>query len=125
MSWKDTYKNRITTAEKAIKAIKDNDHVVFSEGAGFPQLIGKTLAKCHQNYPHIHIHSVKTFDGGRYMKPDGDTPVDVVAFRIQSRCGWLLQFWYVVRLCPRGCQKSHYCHRRDERNDPLRFRSFE
>lgn len=84
MSWKDTYKNRITTAGKAIKAIKDNDHVVFFEGAGFPQLIGKTLAKCHQDYPHIHIHSVKTFDGGRYMKPDGDIPVDVVVLSVSN-----------------------------------------
>ena len=43
MSWKDTYKNRITTAGKAIKAIKDNDYVVFSRGASFPLLIGKSL----------------------------------------------------------------------------------
>ena len=82
MSWKDTYKNRITTAEKAIKAIKDNDYVVFSQGASFPLLIGKLLAKCHQDYPHIH--SVKTFDGGRYMKPDGDTPVDVVVLSVSN-----------------------------------------
>lgn len=50
MSWKDTYKNRITTAEKAIKAVKDNNHVAFPQGASFPLLIGKLLAKCHQDF---------------------------------------------------------------------------
>ena len=61
MSWKDTYKNRITTAEKAIKAIKDNvlshgidsmapsyvDYVVTEYGVA--KLKGMTFNECAQN----------------------------------------------------------------------------
>lgn len=36
MDWKEIYKNRVTTAEKAVKVINDDDNVVFSDKAGIP-----------------------------------------------------------------------------------------
>ena len=70
MSWKGTYKSRITTAEKAIKAIKDNDYVVFSETAGIPQLIAKTLAHHKDDYNNVHIYHMLTLGDAPYLKPE-------------------------------------------------------
>ena len=70
MSWKGTYKSRITTAEKAIKAIKDNDYVVFSETAGIPQLIAKTLADHKDDYHNVHIYHMLTLGDAPYLKPE-------------------------------------------------------
>ena len=70
MSWKGTYKSRITTAEKAIKAIKDNDYVVFSETAGIPQLIAKTLADHREDYHNVHIYHMLTLGDAPYLKPE-------------------------------------------------------
>ena len=70
MSWKETYKSRITTAEKAIKAIKDNDYVVFSETAGIPQLIAKTLADHREDYHNVHIYHMLTLGDAPYLKPE-------------------------------------------------------
>ena len=70
MSWKGTYKSRITTAGKAIKAIKDNDYVVFSETAGIPQLIAKTLADHREDYHNVHIYHMLTLGDAPYLKPE-------------------------------------------------------
>lgn len=70
MSWKGTYKNRITTAEKAIKAIKDNDYVVFSETAGVPQLIAKTLSEHREDYHNVHIFHMLVLGDAPYLKPE-------------------------------------------------------
>ena len=70
MSWKETYKSRVTTAEKAIKAIKDGDHVVFTETAGIPQLIGKTLAEHKDNYHNVSIYHMLTLGDAPYLKPE-------------------------------------------------------
>ena len=70
MSWKETYKSRITTAEKAVKAIKDNDYVVFSETAGIPQLIAKTLADHREDYHNVHIYHMLTLGDAPYLKPE-------------------------------------------------------
>ena len=70
MSWKGTYKSRIITAEKAIKAIKDNDYVVFSETAGIPQLIAKTLADHREDYHNVHIYHMLTLGDAPYLKPE-------------------------------------------------------
>ena len=70
MSWKGTYKSRITTAGKAIKAIKDNDYVVFSETAGIPQMIAKTLADHREDYHNVHIYHMLTLGDAPYLKPE-------------------------------------------------------
>ena len=42
MNWKELYKEKILSAEQAIRHIKDNDYVVFSQTAGVPDVISKT-----------------------------------------------------------------------------------
>ena len=39
MNWKELYTQKTTTAEEAIKAIRDKDRVVFAHAAGVPQEI--------------------------------------------------------------------------------------
>ncbi len=70
MNWKETYKSRIAKSEKAIKAIKDGDYVVFSETAGVPQLIAKTLAEHKDDYRDVKIYHMLTLGDAPYLKPE-------------------------------------------------------
>lgn len=70
MNWKESYKSRITTATKAIKAIKDNDYVIFSQTAGVPMLIGKTLAEHKDDYHNVRIYHMLTLGDAPYLKPE-------------------------------------------------------
>ncbi len=70
MSWKEEYRSRVTTATKAVKAIKDDDYVVFAETAGVPQLIAKTLAEHKEDYHHVHIYHMLTLGDGPHITPE-------------------------------------------------------
>lgn len=51
MNWKELYTQKLTTAEKAIKAIRNNDRVVFAHAAGVPQEITKALVAHKDEFP--------------------------------------------------------------------------
>ncbi|MDR1055754.1 MAG: 4-hydroxybutyrate CoA-transferase [Prevotellaceae bacterium] len=70
MSWKELYKDKITSAGKAIQAIKDNDYVVFSHAAGVPQVIAKELVAKKENYRNVHIYHMIALGDGEYMQPE-------------------------------------------------------
>lgn len=70
MNWKEIYKSRITTAEHAIKSIKNGHYVVFSETAGVPQLIAKTLAQHKNDYHNVKIYHMLTLGDAPYLKPE-------------------------------------------------------
>lgn len=70
MSWKERYDSILSTAEKAIKAIKDNDYVVFTECAGIPVHIADTLAAHCEDYQNVRIYHMLTLGEGNYMKPE-------------------------------------------------------
>ncbi|MBO2525461.1 MAG: 4-hydroxybutyrate CoA-transferase [Bacteroidetes bacterium] len=69
MNWKDIYISRVSSAANAIKAIKDNDYVVFTETAGAPQLIAKTLAMHKEDYHNVHIYHMLSLGDAPYMAP--------------------------------------------------------
>lgn len=70
MGWKEIYKSRVASAENAIKAIKDDDYVVFSETAGTPNLIARTLAAHRKEYHNVHIYHMLTLGDGPHLKPE-------------------------------------------------------
>ena len=51
----EEYKNKVVSAQEAIRAIKNGDSVVFSHAAGAPQLISRALADNYQNYQDVKI----------------------------------------------------------------------
>lgn len=70
MDWKETYKDKVTSAETAIKAIKDGDFVIFSETAGIPLHVAKTLAEHREDYNDVKIYHMLALGDGDYMKPE-------------------------------------------------------
>ena len=49
MNWQETYRNRLTTAEKAVSHIKSGDRVVIGHAAGEPQGLIRTMAANKEN----------------------------------------------------------------------------
>lgn len=72
MSWKEIYKNKVSSAHKAIQAIKDNDYVVFSETAGVPKVVSEELMKNRENYHNVHIYHMLTLGEGFYLQPEAE-----------------------------------------------------
>ena len=72
MNWKETYKQKITSAANAIKAIKDNDYVVFSETAGIPQKVAEELMRAKDCYHNVHIYHMLTLGNGNYLQPEAE-----------------------------------------------------
>lgn len=70
MDWKQEYKNKLTTAEEAIKHIKDGDTVVMSECAGVPRKVIKTLAAHHADYHNVQIYHMLTLGEGECFAPE-------------------------------------------------------
>lgn len=70
MDWKTEYQNRLTTAEVAIKSIKEGDCVVMSECAGVPREIIKTLAAHHDEFHNVKIYHMLTLGEGECFAPE-------------------------------------------------------
>ncbi|WP_292267891.1 acetyl-CoA hydrolase/transferase C-terminal domain-containing protein [Butyricimonas sp.] len=73
MDWKQLYTRKITTAEEAIKAIRDNDRVVFSHAAGVPREIAKALVTHKDDYRNVEIYHMLCLGDGAYTAPDTET----------------------------------------------------
>ncbi|MDL2254934.1 4-hydroxybutyrate CoA-transferase, partial [Bacteroidales bacterium OttesenSCG-928-J16] len=59
-------------ASEAIKAIKDNDYVVFSHAAGVPQVVAEALMEKKENYRNVHIYHMLSLGKGAYMAPEAE-----------------------------------------------------
>lgn len=70
MEWQTSYKEKLTTAEVAIKAIKDNDQLVFGHAAAAPIMIEKALVANKQNYKNVRIYHMVSLGSGDYTKPE-------------------------------------------------------
>ncbi len=70
MNWKETYKNKITTAVKAVKVINDGNYVVFSHAAGIPQEIPRELMAQKEKFHNVHIYHMLSIGDGAYLNPD-------------------------------------------------------
>ena len=70
MDWKQEYKKRLTTAEEAIKSIKNGDTVVMSECAGVPRKVIKTLAEHRADYHDVSIYHMLTLGEGECFAPE-------------------------------------------------------
>ena len=55
MDRNDLFSQRTVSAEEAVRAIRNGDRVVFSQGAGIPQVVPEALAKHSEEYADIEI----------------------------------------------------------------------
>lgn len=70
MNWKEIYTQRLTTAEDAIKIIRDNDRVVFAHAAGVPQEITKALVAHKDDFQNVEIFHMLCLGDGAYTRPE-------------------------------------------------------
>lgn len=69
MSWIDTYRSRITTAEEAVKVIKSGDKVYLHPGCAVPEiLVGAMVDRSPELYGCEVIH-VLTVGEAKYAEP--------------------------------------------------------
>ncbi len=73
MDWKESYRTKVSSAADAIKAIKDNDYVVFSHAAGVPEIVAGELMAKRENYHNVHIYHMLSIGKGEYLRPDAET----------------------------------------------------
>ena len=60
MTWQEIYQSKLTTAEEAIKLIKDDDKVVAGFGCGEPLYIERVLAEHYKEYNNVEIINMLT-----------------------------------------------------------------
>lgn len=72
MHWTQSYQDKITTAEEAIRVIQDNDHVVFSHAAGVPQEVPRALMQHKEDFRNVRIYHMLSIGPGEYMQPEAE-----------------------------------------------------
>jgi 4-hydroxybutyrate CoA-transferase len=70
MNWKEIYKSKVSSPAEAIKAIKNNDYVVFSHAAGVPNLVPGELMAKREHYRNVHIYHMISIGEGEYLQPE-------------------------------------------------------
>ena len=70
MDWQTVYRQKVTTAEEAIKAIKNNDQLVFGHAAGAPIEIEKALVANSSLFSNVKIFHKVSLGAGTYMHPE-------------------------------------------------------
>ncbi|MGB5822621.1 MAG: acetyl-CoA hydrolase/transferase C-terminal domain-containing protein [Proteocatella sp.] len=68
MSWKEIYKSRLTTADKALDIIKSNDRVVLGHAAGEPRHLVDVLVSKKEQYQNVEIAHMVSLGKSEYAK---------------------------------------------------------
>lgn len=69
MNWKDIYKERLTSAEDAIKLVKSGDRVVTGHAVGEPTYILDTMVAHAADYKDVEIIHMVTVGDMSYLQP--------------------------------------------------------
>lgn len=70
MTWQEIYASKLTTAEEAIKLIKDNDKVVTGFACGEPYAILNVLADHYEDYDNVEIINMLTLGDSPWCRPE-------------------------------------------------------
>lgn len=70
MSWREIYNSRLTSADEAIKLIKDNDKVVTGFAMGEPFGIERALVKNFQQFNNVEIINMLTLGSSPWCNPE-------------------------------------------------------
>ena len=69
MDWKNTYRERLMTAEEAVRKIKSGDRVVTSNAAAEASHIIRALMENHKAYNNVEICNLLPMGGATYAEP--------------------------------------------------------
>lgn len=70
MKWQEIYKEKLTSAEEAIKLIQSGDKVVTGFGCGEPFGLERALVEHYQDYRNVEIISMLTLGDSPWCKPE-------------------------------------------------------
>jgi 4-hydroxybutyrate CoA-transferase len=70
MPWYEEYKDKILTAEEAVKAIKDNDRIFLTGNCSVPQTTLAALVKHASNLKDVEICQALTIGSADYVSPE-------------------------------------------------------
>ena len=70
MSWKDEYQSKLTTAEKAVNAIKSGDRVVVGHAYGQPQHLVNAMVANKEAYENVEIVHMVSLSPAPYCQPE-------------------------------------------------------
>ena len=69
MKWQEIYKQKLTTADEAIKLIKSGDKVVTGFGCGEPFGIERALVKHYEEFSNVEIINMLTLGDSPWCEP--------------------------------------------------------
>ena len=70
MKWQEIYKEKLTTADEAIKHIKNNDKVVIGFGCGEPFGIERAMVEHYEDFQNVEIINMLTLGDSPWCKPE-------------------------------------------------------
>lgn len=70
MSWTEQYKNKIKTADEAIKAVKDNDRIFLTGNCSVPKTTLSALVDYAPNLKNVEICQALTIGSADYVSPE-------------------------------------------------------
>lgn len=68
MNWENRYKDKLLTAEEALKNIKDGDRIVVGHAAGEPQYLLNVLTNNAENYKNIEVVHMISLTDSKYAE---------------------------------------------------------
>ena len=66
----DEYKRRVTSAERAVEAVRSGDRVWIHEGCATPEILVKALLKRARELRNVEINHMLTFGAADYTRPE-------------------------------------------------------
>jgi 4-hydroxybutyrate CoA-transferase len=70
MQWEELYKERLTTAEKAVTHIKSGDRVVVGHASGSPEVVLKAMVENKDAYENVEIVHMVAMGPSEYCLPE-------------------------------------------------------
>lgn len=84
MSWTEQYKNKIKTADEAIKAVKDNDRIFLTGNCSVPKTTLSALVDYAPNLKNVEICQALTIGSADYVSPEMEGHLRVNTMFISS-----------------------------------------
>ena len=70
MNWQEIYKNKLVTADEAVKRIKSEDKVVFSHCVSEPTALVDAMVDNASCYKNVEISHMFSLGEGRYCNEE-------------------------------------------------------
>lgn len=70
MGWKEIYKNKLVTADRAVKAIQSGNRVVVGHAAGEPSVLIEAMVNNSASYQNVEIVHMVCVGKGLYASPE-------------------------------------------------------